>query len=64
VDRTRPVGGGKVQTFCRWNVKGSVGHWGHVHQRTNQYAGVVTLQRRAGRWKISGLDILHEERAP
>ena len=20
-----------------WNVAGSVGHWGHVHTRTNQY---------------------------
>ena len=21
---------------CKWNVRGSVGHWGHIHQRTNQ----------------------------
>jgi hypothetical protein len=28
----------------RWNVSGSVGHWGHVHTRTNQYLANVTVR--------------------
>jgi hypothetical protein len=63
LELTRRVGGGGLQTFCRWTVKGSVGHWGHVHQRTNHYAAVLTMQPLEGHWKITGLDILREERA-
>jgi hypothetical protein len=29
---------------CSWQVKGSVGHWGHIHQRTNQYQAVLRKQ--------------------
>jgi hypothetical protein len=47
---------------ARWNVGGSVGHWGHVHQRTNGYHANVTLEVVEGGWKLSGLEILQEER--
>jgi len=29
---------------CTWNVTGSVGPWGHLHQRRNQYEADVTVQ--------------------
>jgi hypothetical protein len=47
---------------ARWNVGGSVGHWGHIHQRTNGYHANVTLEVIEGNWKLSGLEILQEER--
>jgi hypothetical protein len=47
---------------CTWNVKGSVGHWGHIHQRTNQYEAELTVQPVDGHWKITDLELLHEER--
>jgi hypothetical protein len=47
---------------CTWNVKGSVGHWGHIHQRTNQYEAELTVQPVEGHWKITDLELLHEER--
>ena len=47
---------------CRWNVKGSVGHWGHVHQRTNQYEAEFTIEPVEGHWKITELELLQEER--
>ena len=47
---------------ARWNVAGSVGHWGHIHQRTNAYHATLTLQDIDGAWKLTGLDILEEER--
>ncbi len=45
-----------------WNVAGSVGHWGHVHQRRNQYEARFTVEAIDGVWKITGLEILQEER--
>jgi len=47
---------------ARWNVAGSVGHWGHIHQRTNAYHARLTLRDINGAWKLTGLDILEEER--
>ena len=46
----------------RWNVSGSVGHWGHVHQRTNAYHANITIADSDGAWKLTSLDILEEER--
>jgi len=39
-----------------------VGHWGHVHQRTNQYQARLTVEAVGDRWKITALDLLQEER--
>lgn len=47
---------------CTWNVSGSVGHWGHIHQRTNQYEARITVKPVDGAWKIIGLELLQEER--
>ena len=47
---------------CRWIVSGNVGHWGHVHQRTNQYQGKLLVLPIDGRWKITAMDVLSEER--
>jgi len=46
----------------KWNVTGTVGHWGHVHTRTNQYDALLTVQPVDSLWKITGLEILQEER--
>ncbi len=47
---------------AKWTALGSVGHWGHVHVRKNQYEALVTLEAVNGSWKIIGLDLLEEER--
>ena len=47
---------------CRWNVSGSVGHWGHVHRRTNQYEAILTVEPRDGAWKIAGIDLREQKR--
>jgi len=46
----------------RWNVFGSVGHWGHIHQRTNGYHARLEISDIDGAWKLTGLEILEEER--
>ena len=45
-----------------WTVGGAVGHWGHVHQRVNRYKADMRVQPVKGNWKLTGLDILEEER--
>jgi len=50
------------QTRSKWNVVGSVGHWGHIHQRKNQYEAKLTVKSIGGHWKITDLEILKEER--
>jgi len=45
-----------------WNVGGSVGHWGHVHQRRNQYRAELRVAPVDGSWKLADMEILEEER--
>ncbi len=47
---------------CRWNVSGSVGHWGHIHRRTNQYEAVFTVEPVENAWKIAAIDLREEKR--
>jgi len=47
---------------AKWNVSGSVGHWGHTHIRTNQYEARFTVRDVDGAWKITRMDVLQEER--
>ena len=46
----------------RWTALGSVGHWGHIHMRQNLYDAVVKVESIDGRWKITNLELLEEQR--
>ena len=50
------------KTHCKWDVSGSVGHWGHIHIRKNQYDAILTVKAVDGEWKITELEILNEQR--
>ena len=54
--------GTEFTTEARWNVTGSVGHWGHIHKRINQYRAVITVEPIDNAWRITGLQVLEEER--
>jgi hypothetical protein len=45
-----------------WKVAGSVGHWGHIHQRVNQYRAELSVAPLDGLWKLVDIEILEEER--
>lgn len=45
-----------------WTAMGTVGHWGHIHTRKNQYEANITVEPVDGAWKITGLDLLEEKR--
>ncbi len=40
-----------------WTVAGTVEHWGHVHERQNQFHAVFTVEPRDGNWKFTRMDI-------
>ena len=61
-DTRRLDGGGGFETRCTWNVTGAVGHWGHIHQRRNQYEAELTIESVDGRWTITDLELLSEAR--
>jgi hypothetical protein len=54
--------GDSLTVDSKWNVSGSVGHWGHVHQRRNGYHAMLEISEMGGVWKLTGLEILEEER--
>lgn len=49
-------------TDCQWTALGSVGHWGHTHQRINRYTASVTVAPADGAWKIVDLDVSEARR--
>lgn len=42
---------------CEWNISGTVEHWGHIHQRINQYDAKFNLSACDGAWKITQLQM-------
>jgi hypothetical protein len=44
----------------RWNVAGTVEHWGHVHQRVNEYDANFIVKLVGDNWKIVDLEMVDE----
>ena len=57
-----PRDGDGFAALATWTVTGSVGHWGHVHKRSNRYQAQLDIAPVDGVWKIVGLELLQEER--
>ncbi len=55
----RPLG---LMFRAKWTATGTVGHWGHIHMRKNQYEANITVEPVGGAWKITGLELLEEKR--
>ena len=63
--QTGPPGKRGRFTFqCTWRITGTVNHWGHTHQRRNQYDALITIQPIERAWKIVALDVIEERRLP
>ncbi|MGB6033077.1 MAG: hypothetical protein WBH55_09595, partial [Bacteroidota bacterium] len=52
----------KMLFHANWTAMGSVGHWGHIHIRKNQYEANIAVEAVEGSWKITDLELLEEER--
>ena len=59
---SEPADDGGFVATTTWNVRGSVGHWGHLHERRNQYRAALHVSDVAGVWKLERMDLLGEER--
>ena len=46
----------------RWQVEGRVTHWGHLHERTNEYLARFEMVGTTEGWRIGALDLLEQER--
>ncbi len=55
----RPLG---LLLSAKWTAMGTVGHWGHIHIRKNQYEANITVEPVEGAWKITDLELLEERR--
>ena len=62
MDISASNGGRGFRADVTWNVNGSVGHWGHVHTRSNQYQAQLDIEAIAGRWKLTSMNVLQEQR--
>jgi hypothetical protein len=51
-----------IEVSSAWTVSGSVNHFGHIHYRKNRYEAKICIISRDGFWKISGIELLEEER--
>jgi hypothetical protein len=47
---------------ARWQVDGRVTHWGHAHDRTNEYDGRFTVVAEQGGWRIHDAEVTRQER--
>jgi hypothetical protein len=54
--------GGAFRADATWTVSGSVGHWGHVHQRRNRVRAELLVAPVDGDWKLIDLELIEEER--
>jgi len=45
-----------------WTVNGSVGHWGHIHKRSNRYEAEFVIGSVDNVWKIKTMKVYNEER--
>ena len=59
-----PARRGRFTFRCTWRITGTVNHWGHTHQRRNQYDALITIQPIGQTWKIVALDVIEERRLP
>ncbi len=44
----------------KWNIVGTIEHWGHIHQRTNQYDAQFDVQIVDGDWKLTSMEIIDQ----
>ncbi|MEM6910734.1 MAG: hypothetical protein AAF555_04050 [Verrucomicrobiota bacterium] len=49
----KTLGGYYFQIPCHWRVRGIVEHWGHIHERTNEYRALFELSPIGPEWRIT-----------
>jgi hypothetical protein len=42
---------------CKWNLVGTIEHWGHIHERTNVYDATFEVRSKDNEWKITSMQL-------
>ena len=53
---------GEFAFRTQWTAEGTLGHWGHTHNRQNQYDAILTISLVNNVWKITDIQLLEETR--
>ncbi|MEB3161339.1 MAG: hypothetical protein VKL20_07755 [Synechocystis sp.] len=53
---------GQMAFKTQWTTTGTVQHWGHSHNRQNQYEAILSIAPVDQAWKIINIDFLSESR--
>jgi hypothetical protein len=48
--------------LATWEVEGTVEHWGHIHQRTNEYQAIFSVEPIDDAWKITSMNVQSDKR--
>ncbi len=59
-----PAPDGSPRIQCAWGVDGVVYHWGHSHQRRNEYEGIFVLAPKPQGWRIVDVTVQSQRRIP
>jgi hypothetical protein len=62
IESMEEAGDGQMAVTAKWDVFGSVRHWGHEHYRCNTYRAKLILVPDGDYWKLAGVQILDEVR--
>ncbi len=60
--QAEPAADRGIRARATWHVRAAVGHWGHIHERRNEYQADLSLQPVDGAWKLVAVEILDEVR--
>ncbi len=62
IDRIEWQSDGGCRMDATWAVRGTLGHFGHEHERQNRYRARIKLLPQADAWKLSSIQITEQER--
>ena len=62
LDRIQWQPDGGCQLDAVWAVRGTVGHFGHYHERQNRYSARIEMLSQAGVWRIRSIQFTDQER--
>jgi hypothetical protein len=64
--QAQPIAGGKdprgFDLLATWEVEGTVEHWGHIHQRINEYQALFSVEPVDRVWRITAMNVQSDKR--
>lgn len=45
----------------KWKLVGTIEHWGHIHERENEYDAEFEIKLKNDAWKITSMKVVNEE---